>query len=96
MEDSFAHMRPYLDHEVPEAIARLVGALDWESQLSPFIGDERAADLITGIRDLRSVDAFQENLSRVFIDLLLELSYQRITATQITHSIQQRAQDVHL
>ena len=72
MEDSFAHMRPYLDHEVPEAIACLVGALDWESQLSPFIGDERAADLITGIRDLRSVDAFQENLSRVFIDLLLE------------------------
>ncbi len=79
MEDSFAHMRPYLDHEVPDAIARLVGALDWESQLGPFIGNERAEELIQGIQDLQSVDAFQENLSRVFIDLLLQRTAEDVT-----------------
>ena len=57
MEDSFAHMRPYLDHEVPDAIACLVGALDWESQLGPFIGNERAAELIQGNQYLQRVDA---------------------------------------
>ena len=79
MEDSFAHMRPYLDHEVPDAIACLVGALDWESQLGPFIGNERAAELIQGIQDLQSVEAFQENLSRVFIDLLLQRTAEDVT-----------------
>ena len=79
MEDSFAHMRPYLDHEVPEAIACLVEALDWESQLGPFIGNDRAASLIKGIKDLQSVDAFQENLSRVFIDLLLQRTAEDVT-----------------
>jgi len=78
-EDSFAHMRPYLDHEVPEAIACLVGALDWESQLGPFIGNEHATALIKGMKDLHSVDAFQENLSRVFIDLLLQRTAEDVT-----------------
>ena len=50
MEDSFAHMRPYLDHEVPEAIACLVGALDWESQLGPFIGNEKGSGADAGHR----------------------------------------------
>ena len=78
-EDSFAHMRPYLDHEVPEAIACLVGALDWESQLGPFIGNEHATALIKGMKDLHSVDGFQENLSRVFIDLLLQRTAEDVT-----------------
>ena len=45
MEDSL-RICDLLDHEVPDAIACLVGALDWESQLGPFIGNERAAELI--------------------------------------------------
>ena len=81
MEDTFAHMRPYLDHEVPEAIACLVGALDWESHLGPFIGEKHASDLLNGIRDLQSVEAFQENLSRVFIDLLLQRTSEDVTVS---------------
>ena len=81
MEDSFAHMRPYLDHEVPEAIACLVGALDWESQLGPFIGNEKAAALMQGIEGLRSVEAFQENLSRVFVDILLQRTAEDVSVS---------------
>lgn len=79
MDDSFAHMRPYLDEEVPEAIQRLLAALDWESQLGPFIGKERAAGLIQGLTELTSVEAFQDQLSRVFIDMLLERTAEEVT-----------------
>lgn len=79
MGDSFAHMRPFLDSEVPEAIHFLLGALDWESQLGPFIGKERAAELMSGLPGLTSVDAFQDKLSRVFIDLLLERTAEEVT-----------------
>ncbi|MBN32152.1 MAG: hypothetical protein CL845_09240 [Crocinitomicaceae bacterium] len=81
MKDFFAHMRPYLDHEVPEAIEHLVEALDWESELGPFIGNDRAANLIEGLRSLQSVEAFQENLSRVFIDLLLQQTAEDVSVS---------------
>lgn len=81
MEDFFAHIRPYLDHEVPEAIERLVGALDWESQLGPFIGNEEADGLLKGIRGLQSVEAFQENLSRAFIDMLLQRTTEDVSVS---------------
>lgn len=81
MDDSFAHMRPYLDNEVPGAIQCLLEALDWESQLGPFIGNEQAAGVIKGLPELTSVDAFQEQVSRVFIDMLLERTAQEVTVS---------------
>lgn len=81
MEDFFAHIRPYLDHEVPEAIERLVGAHDWKSQLGPFIGNEEADGLLKGIRGLQSVEAFQENLSRAFIDMLLQRTTEDVSVS---------------
>ena len=79
MDDSFAHMRPYLDGEVPDAIQCLLGALDWESQLGPFIGKDRASELTQGLTGLTSVDAFQDSMSRVFIDMLLERTAEEVT-----------------
>ena len=81
MDDSFAHMRPYLDNEVPGAIQCLLEALDWESQLGPFIGKEQAAGLMRGLPHLQSVDAFQEQLSRVFIDMLLDRTAEDVTVS---------------
>jgi hypothetical protein len=81
MDDSFAHMRPYLDDEVPGAIQCLLEALDWESQLGPFIGKAHAAGLIQGLPHVQSVDAFQEQLSRVFIDMLLDRTAEDVTVS---------------
>jgi len=81
MNDSFAHMRPYRADEVPDAIQSLLGALDWTSQLAPFIGEEPAAQLIDRLHEVNSVEAFQDRLSKTFIDLLLER-----TAADVTFS----------
>ena len=56
-------------------------ALDWESQLGPFIGNEKAAALMHGIEGLRSVEAFQENLSRVFVDMLLQRTAEDVSVS---------------
>jgi len=58
MNDLFAHMRPYRADEVPDAIRFLLGALDWASQLTPFIGEESAAQLIQELHEVNSVEAF--------------------------------------
>jgi len=79
MNDPFAHMRPYRADEVPDAIRFLLGALDWASQLTPFIGEESAAQLIQELHEVNSVEAFQDRLSKTFIDLILERTADDVT-----------------
>ncbi len=81
MKDSFAHMRPYREEEVPGAIAFLLKALDWKAQLAPFLGESASEELIEQMHAVRSVDSFQEQLSKVFIDLVLDR-----TAADVTFS----------
>ena len=81
MNDSFAHMRPYREDEVPGAIDFLLEAMDWNAQLSPFLGEEASKELIGKMKSINSVDRFQGELSKVFIDLVLDR-----TATDVTLS----------
>ncbi|MFZ8836648.1 MAG: 1-acyl-sn-glycerol-3-phosphate acyltransferase [Flavobacteriales bacterium] len=79
MNDSFAHMRPYRASEVPDAIEFLLNALDWQAHLSPFLGDEAAQQLIHGLREVDSVEGFQDRCSKVFIDQILERTTDHVT-----------------
>ncbi|MDG2209718.1 MAG: hypothetical protein P8K81_06990 [Flavobacteriales bacterium] len=65
-------MRPYREDEVPGAVRFLLDALDWEAVLAPFLGKKGVDTLISGLSGVKSVDAFQENLSKAFFDMVLE------------------------
>lgn len=79
MNDSFAHMRPFRAGEVPDAIQFLLNALDWESQLSPFLGAQPASELVKRLKEVDSVESFQEQLSKAFIDMVLERTAGEVT-----------------
>lgn len=79
MNDPFAHMRPFRAGEVPDAIQFLLNALDWESQLSPFLGTQPASELVKRLKEVDSVESFQEQLSKAFIDMVLERTAGEVT-----------------
>ncbi len=79
MMDGFAHMRPYREDEVPGAVRFLLDALDWEAVLAPFLGKKGVDTLISGLSGVKSVDAFQENLSKAFFDMVLERTADTVT-----------------
>lgn len=79
MSDLFAHMRPYQGAEVPEAIQALLSSLDWNEQLSPFLGANAANSLVSKLAHVSSVDEFQDQLSRVFIEMILSSTAQDVT-----------------
>lgn len=79
MTDLFAHMRPYEGAEVPEAIQALLSSLDWSEQLTPFLGEEAAIGLVEKLTHVSSVEEFQDQLSRVFIEMVLNNTSEKVT-----------------
>ena len=79
MMDAFAHMRPYCKDEVPAALQLLLGALDWESVLSPFIGLEATTVLLESMSEISSVEDFQDAVSKTFIENVLEKTASKVT-----------------
>ena len=79
MQEKFAHMRPYLEEEVPEAIQTLLQSMDWSAQLAPFIGAEAADPILLGIAKIRSVSEFQANVSKPFIQMVLDRTANDVT-----------------
>tara|TARA_Y100000385_G_C13099862_1_gene643821 strand:- start:172 stop:1335 length:1164 start_codon:yes stop_codon:yes gene_type:complete len=79
MQEKFAHMRPYLEEEVPEAIQTLLQSMDWSAQLAPFIGTEAADPILLGIAKIRSVSEFQANVSKPFIQMVLDRTANDVT-----------------
>jgi hypothetical protein len=72
MQETFAHMRPFLEEEVPAAIQTLLESLDWSAQLTPFIGDQASAQILEGIAKIQSVQEFQSEVSKPFVQLVLD------------------------
>ena len=79
MQETFAHMRPFLEEEVPAAIQTLLGSLDWSAQLTPFIGDRASAEILEGIAKIRSVQEFQSEVSKPFVQLVLDKTADEVT-----------------
>jgi hypothetical protein len=79
MQEKFAHMRPYLEEEVPSAIRTLLESMDWSIQLDPFIGKEAAAPILHGISSIKSVREFQANVSKPFIQMVLDRTANDVT-----------------
>ena len=77
--DAFTHMRPYQKEEVPAALDLLLGAMDWKAVLSPFIGAEPTRVLIEAMRNISSVEEFQELVSKTFIEKVLEKTASKVT-----------------
>lgn len=81
MMDAFAHMRPYCEEEVPDALQLMLGALDWSSVLSPFIGTDATKSLLHAMGNITSVSDFQDLVSKTFIEKVLDK-----TASEVTFS----------
>ena len=79
MQDTFAHMRPFLKGEVPGAIQTLLQSMDWSDQLIPFMGEEAASQLLQGISNIQSVDDFQAEVSKPFVQLVLDNTADEVT-----------------
>lgn len=77
--DAFAHMRPYRDHEVPSAICLLKEAVDWQQVLEPFMGSKEALALLQRMKDISTVESFQEQISKPVIESLLTSSTDVVT-----------------
>jgi hypothetical protein len=72
-------MRPYLEEEVPSAIRTLLESMDWSIQLDPFIGKEAADRILHGISGIKSVREFQANVSKPFIQMVLDRTANDVT-----------------
>ena len=81
MMDAFAHMRPYCEEEVPDALQLMLGALDWNAVLSPFIGTDATKSLLHAMGNITSVSDFQDLVSKTFIEKVLDK-----TASEVTFS----------
>lgn len=77
--DAFAHMRPFLDEEVPEAIALLKGAIDWIEVLEPLMGRGAAQVLLDRMEGIRSLEAFQERISKPVVEAILKASAKEVS-----------------
>lgn len=79
MQEKFAHMRPYLEEEVPSAIRTLLTSMDWSVQLTPFLGEDAVANILRGISKIKSVQEFQANVSKPFIQMVLDRTADEVT-----------------
>ena len=72
-------MRPYLEEEVPSAIRTLLTSMDWSVQLTPFLGEDAVANILRGISKIKSVQEFQANVSKPFIQMVLDRTADEVT-----------------
>ena len=78
-EDRFQHMRPFSDAEVPAAIERLKGEKDLREAMDLFLGTEQSGWVMSLADGLKSIDHFQETISKPLVKKILETTAAEVT-----------------
>jgi hypothetical protein len=78
-EDRFEHMRPFSDAEVPAAIERLKGEKDLREAMDLFLGSAQSGWVMSLADGLKSIDDFQETISKPLVKKILETTAAEVT-----------------
>lgn len=72
-------MRPFSDAEVPAAIERLKGEKDLREAMDLFLGTEQSGWVMSLADGLKSIDHFQETISKPLVKKILETTAAEVT-----------------
>ena len=85
----FEHIRPYKDAEVAEISAKLAGAKDWVSMLSPLIGADNAEEIAEAMPFIETISEFQDDLTFPFLEALIEGTTSGVTVSFDSNNIEE-------